>query len=53
MVTPVGLEPTTFRSGGERSDPLSYGAMARKYSLSEALARLGPKHPSHSHKTGV
>ena len=26
MVLPVGLEPTTFRSGGERSDPLSYGA---------------------------
>ncbi len=23
MVLPVGLEPTTFRSGGERSDPLS------------------------------
>ncbi len=31
MVTPVGLEPTTFRSGGERSDPLSYGAGKRCY----------------------
>lgn len=27
MVTPAGLEPATFRSGGERSNPLSYGAM--------------------------
>ena len=26
MVTPAGFEPATFRSGGERSNPLSYGA---------------------------
>ena len=32
MVTPVGLEPTTFCSGGKRSHPLSYGAMVGKYS---------------------
>jgi hypothetical protein len=24
MVLSVGFEPTTFRSGGERSDPLRY-----------------------------
>lgn len=31
VVTPVGFEPTTFCSGGKRSNPLSYGVMVHKY----------------------
>ena len=45
MVTPVGFEPTTFRSGGERSNPLSYGAtrtwIIRQLTLASASNFLG------------
>ena len=46
LVPPGGLEPSTFRSGGERSNPLSYrGLCADEYSPKQPTRLKKPSTP--------
>ena len=35
LVPAAGVEPATFRSGGERSNPLSYAGMGKEENLAQ------------------
>lgn len=41
LVTPAGIEPTTYCLGNSRSIQLSYGALAARYIIPTALATAG------------
>ena len=40
MVPAAGVEPATFRSGGERSNPLSYAGVSWEKKIAHRLKRL-------------
>ena len=41
MVPAAGVEPATFRSGGERSNPLSYAGMSGQQKITQLPAESG------------
>ena len=50
LVPAAGVEPATFRSGGERSNPLSYAGLSwRKDSISHKEAQKAQEEVSRSH----
>ena len=42
LVPAAGVEPATFRSGGERSNPLSYAGLNKIAGFKEALKKCTP-----------
>ena len=42
MVPAAGVEPATFRSGGERSNPLSYAGLNKMAGFKEVLRKCPP-----------